>query len=100
MSSSNAKGWSSLGLGVSAILIVWTLVLPWIGARPSLRSQIEYLHQRGIDPAALYYTDLEAMERIESDLAAIQQAHPDAFWSIGSIARSKSKNAHPSRGDL
>ena len=86
MSSCNTKGWSSLGLGVSAILIVWTLVLPWIGARQSLRLQIDYLDQCGIDPAALYYTDLEAMERIESDLAAITQAHPDAFWRIGSGA--------------
>jgi hypothetical protein len=86
MSRCNAKGWSSLCLGVSAILIVWTLVLPWIGSRQSLRSQIEYLDQQGIDPAALYYTDLDAMERIMSDIAAISQAHPDAFWSIGSAA--------------
>jgi len=100
MSRYNAKGWSSLGLGVSAVLIVWTLVLPWIGSRQSLRTQIEYLDRHGIDPAALYYTDLEAMERIESDLAALHQAHPDAFWSISSIARSKSKNAHLSHGDL
>ena len=82
MSSYNAKGWSSLCLGVSAILIVWTLVLPWIGSRQSVRSQIENLDRQGIDPAALYYTDLEAMDRIESDVAAISQAHPDAFWSI------------------
>jgi hypothetical protein len=84
MSNSNAKGWPSLCLGISAILIVWTLVLPWIGARQSVRLRIEYLDRHGIDPAALYYTDLEAMARIESDIAAISQAHPDAFWSIGS----------------
>ena len=86
MSSCSAKGWSSLCLGISAILIVWTLVLPWIGSRQSVRSQIENLDRQGIDPAALYYTDLEAMERIESDVAAISQAHPDAFWSISSAA--------------
>jgi len=86
MSSCNAKGWSSLSLGVSAIVIVWTLVLPWIGSRQSVRSEIENLDRQGIDPAALYYTDLEAMERIESDVAAISQAHPDAFWSISSAA--------------
>ncbi len=86
MNSCNAKGWSSLCLGVSAILIIWTLVLPWIGSRQSVRTQIENLDRHGIDPAALYYTDLEAMERIESDIAAISQAHPDAFWSISSAA--------------
>ena len=86
MSSCSAKGWSSLCLGISAILIVWMLVLPWVGSRQSVRLQIENLDRRGIDPAALYYTDLEAMERIESDVAAISQAHPDAFWSISSAA--------------
>jgi hypothetical protein len=82
MSDGNAKGWSSLCQGVSAILIVWILVLPWIGSRQWVRSRIEYLDRHGIDPAALYYTDLEAMERIESDVAAISQQHPDAFWSM------------------
>ncbi len=83
----NAKGWSSLCLGVSVILVVWTLVLPWIGSRQSVRAQIEYLDRRGIDPAALYYTDLEAMERIESEISAILRAHPDVFWRIGSAAK-------------
>ena len=86
MSSCNAKGWSSLFLGVSAILIVWMLVLPWVGSRQSVRLQIENLDRQGIDPAALYYTDLEAMERIESDVAAITRSHPAAFWSISSAA--------------
>jgi hypothetical protein len=86
MSNSNAKGWPLLCLGVSAILIVWMLVLPWIGSQQSVRAHIEYLDRHGIDPAALYYTDLEAMERIESNLAAISQAHPDAFWRMGSAA--------------
>ena len=86
MSSCNVKRYSSLCLGVSAILIVWMLVLPWVGSRQSVRLQIENLDRRGIDPAAIYYTDLEAMERIESDVAAISQAHPDAFWSISSAA--------------
>ena len=86
MSRSSAKGWVPLCLSVSTILIVWTLVLPWIGSRQSVRTRIEYLKRHGIDPAALYYTDLEAMGRIESEVAAITQAHPDAFWSIGSSA--------------
>ncbi len=86
MSCCKAKGWSSLCLGAVAVLIVWTLVLPWIGSRQSVRLRIDYLDRKGIDPAALYYTDLEAMQRIEADVAAISQAHPDAFWSIGSAA--------------
>ena len=87
MSRGNAQGWSSLCLGASAILIVWTLVLPWIGSRRSVQLKIEYLDRHGIDPAAIFYTDLEVMERVESDVAATTQAHPDAFWSPGWAAR-------------
>ena len=83
MSHCKANGWSSLGLAVATVLVVWTLVLPWIGSRPAIRSRIDELKRQGIDPAALYYTDLEAMHRLESDVAAIRQAHPGAFWRIG-----------------
>ena len=83
MSHCKAKGWSSLGLAVSIVLVVWTLVLPWIGSRPSIRSRIDDLNRQGIDPAALYYTDLDAMHRLESNIVAIRQAHPGAFWRIG-----------------
>jgi len=86
MSGCNARGWFLLCLGTSATLIVWMLVLPWIGSRQSVCSQIENMERHGIDPAALYYTDLEAMERIESEVAAIRQAHRGAFWSISSSA--------------
>ncbi len=82
----NVKGWLSLCLGSVAILIVWMLVLPWIGSRQSIKSQIDSLDRQGVDPTALFYTDLEAMQRIESDLAAITQMHPEAFWSIGPAA--------------
>ena len=84
MSHCKTKGWLSLGLAVSIVLVVWTLVLPWIGSRPSIRSRIDDLNRQGIDPAALYYTDLEAMHRLESDLAAIRRANSGAFWRIAS----------------
>ena len=83
MSHCNRKGWSSLVLGVLIVLVVWTLVLPWIGSQPSIRARIDDLNRQGIDPAALYYTDLEAMQRLESDVASIRRAHPGAFWRIG-----------------
>ena len=79
-------GWTSLGIGVSTILIVWMLVLPRVGAWKPVRARIEYLDRQGVDPAALYYTDLDAMTKIEADITTIRQTHPDAFWSVRSIA--------------
>lgn len=79
------RGPLSLGATVLAIAVVWMFVLPWVGSRPSVRARIEYLDRQGVDPAALYYTDIEAMGRVESNFAAIRQANPDAFWSIAPI---------------
>lgn len=37
---------------------VWLTVLPWMAERPSTRRYLERLDARGIDPAAMYYTEL------------------------------------------
>jgi hypothetical protein len=76
------KGRLTLGVTVLVVTVVWMFVLPWVGSQPSVRTRIEYLDRQGVDPAALYYTDIEAMGRVESNLAAIRQANPDAFWGI------------------
>jgi hypothetical protein len=77
------KEWTSLGLGVTTILIVWLLVLPWVGSQEPIASQIDALDRQGIDPAALFYTDLDAMSRVESGINAITRSHHQAFWSAG-----------------
>ena len=87
MGTPNVKGWAALSLCIATIAIVWMLILPWIGEQQSVKSNIEHLKQRGIDASALYYTDLEAMEQIESDINAISKAHPDAFWSFRSAQK-------------
>ena len=87
MGTSNVKGWTSLCSCTATIAIVWIIVLPWIGSQQSVKSDIEYLKQRGIDPSALYYTDLEALVEIESDINTMSKAHPDALWSIPSAQK-------------
>ena len=75
-------GWPALGFAAFAILVVWMLVLPWIQSRHALSVRIDELDRRRIDPTALYYTDLEAMEGLEANITSIRRAHPDAFWTI------------------
>jgi hypothetical protein len=76
------RHWLVFGLTIAAVAIVWTVVLPWFGERQLMRGRIDFLQGQGIDPSALYYTDLEAMGRLESNLAALRHAHPEAFWRI------------------
>lgn len=37
---------------------IWLIVLPWLTDRPHTRRYLERLEASGIDPAAMYYTEL------------------------------------------
>lgn len=53
-----------LALCVVVIGLIWCVVLPRLGSQPSMREYSRWLDERGIDPSAMYYTELEAMEPI------------------------------------
>ena len=43
---------------------VWCIGLPYLASRQSMRAYTQWLDERGIDPSAMYYTELPAMDRI------------------------------------
>ncbi len=47
--------------GVVAIVVLWTLVLPWIGRQAPVNEMIIRNEARGIDPTAMFYTELANM---------------------------------------
>jgi hypothetical protein len=51
-------------LGSALIITVWCGVLPWIAAQPRMTQRLEFLDDRGIDPSAMFYTELDAMDAI------------------------------------
>jgi hypothetical protein len=52
----------------SAITVIWLVVLPWLARQPSVDARIRRLDAQGIDPSAMYYTELESMRPILDDL--------------------------------
>ena len=54
----------ALAFSTLGIALVWCLVLPWLSGRPAIQKRLEFLDQRDIDPSAMYYTELEAMDAI------------------------------------
>lgn len=56
------------------------VVLPAIGNSKPVRDEIEFLEKQGVDPSALYYTDLEIMAKIQTSISDIHKQHPKAFW--------------------
>lgn len=53
-----------LALATSLIAVIWLQVLPWIAEQPEMAAHLEHLDEHGVDPSAMFYTELEAMEPI------------------------------------
>jgi hypothetical protein len=52
------RGVAGLSAAVVVILSVWGWVLPTIGNAPTIRRSIDHTQQMGINPAAIFYTDV------------------------------------------
>lgn len=55
--------------------VVWLVVLPWLAAQPAMKRHRQWLDDRGIDPGAMYYTELDAMEPILDRLNKQMRTH-------------------------
>lgn len=51
-------------LAVLVITAVWCVLLPRVSTIPVVQQRLHFLDERGIDPSAMYYTELEAMDTI------------------------------------
>jgi hypothetical protein len=60
-----------LAAAVVTIACFWCIALPWYASQPAIKEHLQFLDDRGIDPSAMFYTELDAMdailEKIESD---------------------------------
>ncbi len=53
-----------LGLSMLLMAVIWLQVLPWIAAQPKMAAHLRRLENQGIDPGAMFYTELDAMAPI------------------------------------
>lgn len=49
---------------LTIIGIVWCQLLPRLARQPSVQEHLAFLDENGIDPSAMFYTELDAMEPI------------------------------------
>ncbi len=68
LSLNHLSGTLRLAMWTSAITVIWLVVLPWLARQPSVDARIRRLDAQGIDPSAMYYTELESMRPILDDL--------------------------------
>ena len=57
-----AQRWSRFSIAVLIVLLVWLVVLPRMGRIDAVQQRIERNERLGIDPSAMFYSDLEHLE--------------------------------------
>ena len=67
-------------VAIVAVGVLWLVLLPNLGEVPTIRAQIEANEAQGINPGAMYYTELEAMPRIIDEVDRKREAASEAFW--------------------
>ena len=60
------------------VLFVWTFALPKVSQCPSYQARQQLFDERGIDPSAMFYTELECLDRALDDTRR---------WQLWSAAR-------------
>ncbi|TWU07653.1 hypothetical protein [Stieleria varia] len=58
----NASGWTKLALVVCVMAFVWLIVLPRLAKQDVVEARIRWLDEKRIDPAAMFYTELDSMD--------------------------------------
>lgn len=81
MSGTPAKRWLAFIGSITAMAGVWTIALPWVATQPAVKQHIEFMESKGVDPSALYYTDLEVIGQIRANVSEKRQSAPEAFWT-------------------
>ncbi|QDT96939.1 hypothetical protein V144x_24100 [Gimesia aquarii] len=74
------RQWVIFLLLTSSLSLIWLVILPRAAEIPPLRSDIDFLEQKKIDPTAMFYSDLETIETTVQNIRDFQHENPHALW--------------------
>lgn len=52
-------GWVKLTTSMVLVALVWFALLPSVSRIPSVKQRLDWLDAQGIDPSAMFYTELD-----------------------------------------
>ena len=64
MSNQQSRRLLALVMTTIAVGVVWLVWLPAYANRPAMKRHLQWLDDKGIDPSAMYYTELDVMEEV------------------------------------
>ncbi len=74
------KRWLSLFGILGVVGLIWLEVLPRIASDPTLSQRSQELERKGIDPSAMFYSDLEVMDDISQKHKEMSEQEHSKMW--------------------
>ena len=71
-------GWFVTVTGLLAVL--WLIVFPAIARRPQMAERIRAHEEQGIDPSAIFYSELDAMPDAQQRIRRARSGSEDPLW--------------------
>lgn len=80
---SQLPAWSGFVSAIVGIGMIWLIVLPLVESEPHVAKHIANQKRLGVDPSAMFYTELEIAPEIANHVERLHDAHSSTFWKIG-----------------
>jgi hypothetical protein len=80
VTSTRMQGRKKFLLAVVAAVGLWGILLPWLGQHEAIADHIELQRHHGIDPSAMYYSELETLPPIVHRLEKLHTTNPAELW--------------------
>jgi hypothetical protein len=74
------RRWGYLASTVFALGFVWLVLLPFIGRQANVAAHITQQQGLGIDPSAMFYTELEVAPTLTKHVEYLRDANQNQFW--------------------
>ncbi|MCG6155994.1 hypothetical protein [Rubinisphaera margarita] len=75
------RGGFFLAAVFALLTAIWLLWLPRLAKDPGLQTRMRQREEQGIDAAAMFYSDLPAVDQAQDRLQKLETEDPDLFWS-------------------
>lgn len=73
--------WSRFAISLFVVSAIWLVGLPWLGSFSVIAEHIENQERQGIDPSAMFYSELEILPPVVHRIERLQRSNKDDFWS-------------------
>ena len=75
------QGAITLAVIVCLFAVTWLVWLPRLAEDPALQRRLELQEEQGVNSAAMFYSDLPAVDDAQHRLEKLQTEDPGLFWS-------------------